>query len=401
MIVRTGLLVVVVLVSAAASAAAQPLPPPDPIDSMPIRFGPLGLSPTLTIADVGVDDNVFNSESQPQRDFTATIVPRLIARLRARRLLLTYRTSSDFVYYRELESERSINNSSDLRLDVALGRLQPFVMGGLEDTRARLNAEVDIRAHRRGKSASAGTRVLVASRTALSIAARHIETEFDPNVFFEGAELAKNLNSRQQSIEGGIHLLLTPLTTLEIDGSVQQDRFPGNPARDADLLRIAPLLRFAPEALLKGTAAVGYRRFQPLSNAVPDYSGLYVATTLTYTLLGRTKFDWQLSRDVQYSFEDIDPYYLNTGTRVTVTQQLVSRFDVQGTAGRQRLEYRTTGIDDTTRVDHADVVGGGIGIRARENVRFGINAEYARRLSDRVARQYARRRIFVSLNYGS
>jgi hypothetical protein len=161
------------------------------------------------------------------------------------------------------------------------------------------------------------------------------------------------------------------------------------------------VLQFSPEALLKGRAAVGYCRFRPLSGALPDYSGVYVLTTLGYTLLGRTKFDWQVSRDVQYSFDDASPYYLDTGTRLIVTHQLVGRFDVQATGGRQRLEYRSSGAGVADRVDHAKLLGAGIGIRIRENVRLGINGEYARRTSERIARQYERRRIFASLNYGS
>ena len=396
--VRRLLLLLAVVLWAVPSAAQDPAE--DPISTMPIRFGPFGLSPSLTVADIGVDDNVFNSEENPQRDFTATIVPRMVARLRARRLLLTYRSSSDFVYYRDFTSERSINSSGDLRLDLSLGRLQPFATGALQDTRARLNAEVDVRAHRTAQSASAGTRLLAGPRTALSVAVRHMETEFDRGVFFEGSELARTLNSRLQAFDGGIHLLLTPLTTLELGGSVQQDRFPDDPTRDADTIRVAPTLQFSPDALLKGSVAVGYRRFRPLSDALPDYSGLYVATTLSYTLLGRTKFDWQVSRDVQYSFEETAPYYLQTGARLTATQQVIGRLDVQATGGRHRLEYRVTGAEDPGRVDYADVVGGGVGFRIRENVRFAVNGEYARRTSERAARQYERRRIFASLDYG-
>lgn len=384
----------------AAPVSAQDPPPLDPIESMPIRVGPFGLSPSLTIADVGVDDNVFNSETEPQSDFTATIVPRMVMRMRARRLLLTYRGSSDFVYYRDFEGERSVNNSSDLRLDLSLGRLQPFVAGGLQDTRSRLNAELDLRAHRTARSALAGTRVLLASRTLMSFSGRYAETEFDSGLFFEGAELARTLNSRQQAVDGAIHLLLTPLTTLEIGGSVQQDRFPGDPTRDADTFRFAPVLQFAPDALIRGTASVGYRRFRPRSDTLPDYSGLYVATTVSYTMLGRTKFDWFVTRDVQYSFEESSPYYLETGTRLVVTQQVIGRFDVQATGGRHRLDYRS-GLIDAARVDRADVVGAGVGFRIRENLRLGINGEYARRQSERAARQYERRRIFASLNYGT
>ena len=120
-------------------------------------------------------------------------------------------------------------------------------------------------------------------------------------------------------------------------------------------------------------------RFTPRSDALPEYSGLYVATTLTYVMLGRTRFDWNVSRDVRYSFEETDPYYLETGTRLTVTQQLVGRFDVQGIGGRQRLEYRAGGARDIPRIDHLDVLGAGVGYRVRENLRFAINGEYARR----------------------
>lgn len=401
MIWRCLLVFVVVAGLAGSPALAQEPPPLDPIESMPIRVGSFGFSPALTIADVGVDDNVFNSETNPQSDFTATIVPRLVMRMRARRLLLTYRGSSDFVYYDDLVDERSVNNASGLRLDLSLGRLQPFIAGGLEDTRARLNAEVDARAPRTNRNGSAGTRVLLASRTMLTLGGRYAETEFDPGILFEGTELARTLNSRQQAVDGALHLLLTPLTTLEIGGSLQRDRFPADPIRDSDGLRLAPVLRFAPDALLKGSAAVGYRRFRTLSDALPDYSGLYVATTLSYTLLGRTKFDWQVSRDVQYSFDDTSPYYLDTGTRLTVTQQVSGRFDVQAIGGRQRLDYRTGVTMDTTRVDHADVLGAGIGFRVGENLRLGLNGEYARRQSERVTREYERRRVFASLNYGS
>ena len=395
-----GLFAILLLAAAAAPAAAQEPPPLETIESMPIRVGPFGISPSLTVADLGVDDNVFNSETNPQSDFTATIVPRVVVRMRARQLLLTYRGSSDFVYYRDLVDERSINNASDLRLDVTTGRVQPFVSGGLTDTRARLNAEVDIRAPRSSYNVAAGARVLIASRTLMSVATRYAETEFDPGITFEGIELARTLNARQHGFDSALHLLLTPLTTLDIAASVQQDRFPGDPTRDADMFRIAPVLQFAPDALLKGSAAVGYRRFSPLSDALPDYSGLYVATTLGYTLLGRTRFDWTVSRDVQYSFEETSPYYLETGTRLTVTQQVIGRLDVQGTGGRQRLDYRATSAE-AERIDRADVVGAGVGVRVREHIRFSINGEYARRRSERLERRYERRRIFASLTFWS
>ena len=74
---------------------------------------------------------------------------------------------------------------------------------------------------------------------------------------------------------------------------------------------------------------------------------------------------------------------------------------MQGTGGRQRLDYRTPVTLNTDRLDHVDIIGAGIGIHLRDNLRLGINGEYARRTSEHLAREYERRRIFATLEYGS
>ena len=72
-----------------ASAQTQ-APAQEPIESMPIHAGPFGLRPSLSITSVGSDSNVFNVADEPQDDFTATIVPRIVARFRAGRLMFSY-----------------------------------------------------------------------------------------------------------------------------------------------------------------------------------------------------------------------------------------------------------------------------------------------------------------------
>ena len=76
---------------------------------MPIRVGSFGLSPTLTVTNIGVDSNIFNAAGTPERDFTMTIVPRLDARTNVGRTLLSMGNSAGFVYYQDHPDERSIN----------------------------------------------------------------------------------------------------------------------------------------------------------------------------------------------------------------------------------------------------------------------------------------------------
>jgi len=387
--------------AAVGSAHAQTPAPPESIESMPIHAGPLGLRPSLAITNVGTDSNVFNVADDPQDDFTATIVPRIVARLRAGRLMFSYGAASDIVYFRTFDDEGSVNGTTDLRVEANLGRLQPYASAGWVATKERLNSEIDVRAPRTQHSIGAGARVLLASRTAFVINARRFDLEFDEGSAFRGSDLAHNLNSRTDSLESGVQLTLTPLTTLNVTTTVQRDRFDSEPSRNADSWRLTPALQFDPTALIRGTVAVGYRHFDARDPQVPDYSGVVVQVLAGYTLLERTKFDLDLTRDVQYSYADLEPYYLTNGGRVTVTHRLAGPFEIQGTLGRQSLGYRNTIASDAIRTDTVETYGAGVGYWLRPLLRVGFNWEHVQRQSAISDRQYERRRLFASLTYGS
>ena len=384
----------------AAPAVAQPASEADPLETMPLRYGPLGLSPTLTVTDVGVDSNIFNSAGERKSDFTTTIVPRVQARLRTGRLLLSLSNATGFVYYHDYADERSVNYTAEGRADFDAGRLQPYFSAGFVDTRERLNAELDARAPRTQNALAGGAKLRVASKTGLSIDLRRTELRFDEGARFEGVPLERTLNSRTEGVDVAVQLFLTPLTTLSVVTSIQQDRFTQAPERDADSFRILPGVQFDPDALIRGSFALGYRRFTPVEHRLPDFSGVVAEGTLGWTVAGRTKFDVSLKRDVQYSFEIAEPYYLLTGGRFSVTHHIAGPWDVQALAGRQRMDYRADLTRSDERIDKADIFGGGVGYRLTENVRVGGNFEYSRRRSDRPERRYQRHRIYASLAYG-
>jgi hypothetical protein len=392
---------VIAVVSASAAPARAQTQAPEAIETMPIHFGALGLRPSISITNVGNDSNVFNEAEHPQEDFTATVVPRLVARVRGGRMTLSYGSAADMVYFKKFTSERSVNANTDIRLDADLGRVQPYASIGWVATKERLNAEVDVRTPRSQRALAGGLRVLMASRTALLVSGRRFTLDFDEGALFKGVDLSRTLNSQADSVDASLQLLLTPLTTFSMTTSLQRDRFEAAPERDSDTLRLLPALQFDPTTLIRGSVAVGYRRFRPLTPALPDYSGLLVQAGLGYTMLARTKFDLDLARDVQYSFDDDEPYYLSTGGRLTVTHQLVGPLDLQAFGGGQTMAYRQSGTPTDVRRDQVRSYGGGAGYRLRNNMRFGVTWETNRRQSALNDRDYVRRRIYASLIYGS
>jgi hypothetical protein len=144
---------------------------------------------------------------------------------------------------------------------------------------------------------------------------------------------------------------------------------------------------------------------------VPDYTGLVASVNLGYTLLGATRFAVQVDRDVQFSYEQFQPYYVLTGVTGTVTHRLTSVWDLQARAGNQQLAYRSAILPTggagtapfapiTDRTDNVVFYGGGVGYHIGPDIRLGFNVDYYTRRSDVIINQYEGLRVGSSVTYG-
>lgn len=393
--VAFGVLAAVVLSSAPAVAQESDTPPPGTV-----VLGPLRVTPSLRLADIGVDNNVFNEPVDPKTDFTFTLTPRADVGFRMSRLRIGYTTQTDYVYYRKYASERGTNFTSAVRLDYDLGQLRPYVSAQGVSTRARLNSEVDARARHHDVVYAAGLAVQVASRTRLLANTSRATTAFDADETFRGVELRRSFDSRRQSVDGGVAIDLTPVTRFSLLVAREQQRFALVDDRDSNTWRISPTLSFSPDGLVRGSATVGYRRFHTLSPDLADYAGLVSSVSVAATLYGRHDVLGTVNRDVQYSYDENTDYYVGTTAGVTWTMLLAGPFDVRGTVSRTLMDYRdAAGIagNDTMRT-----VGGGFGVRFKGHARLGLNADWSRRASGRSAeRNFRNHRIFAGLTWGT
>ena len=374
---------------------------PDTTPPGTLTLGPLTLTPGLLVRDVGVDDNVFNQDANPKRDVTFTLTPKADVTFRMRRLRVGYSTTTDYVYYRTYASERGVNTSSSARLDVDLASLKPYVSVTGVNTKARLNSEVDARARHHDLTYAAGTAVQLFSRTHLLVNGTQTTVRFDPDAEFRGIDLQQSFDGIRRSVDGGVSIDLTPLTSLSMLVAREWQRFDLSPDRNSETWRVSPTVTFSPEGLLTGRASVGFRRFRGASPTVPDYSGLVAAVAVGATIYSRNQVQATFNRDVQYSYELATPYFVGTGGQVTWTTLLAGPIDVRGTVQRTMMHYRSAML--TPAADRLMSYGGGIGYRfTAARARLGINAEWARRDSDQSAtRGYRKHRIFAGLSWGT
>lgn len=403
---RVALLAWLVLASGAASAVAQGIsqPPalPDPEQAGRFRLGAIRYTPSINISNVGVDTNVFNELEDPKSDFTASFGPKaeFWSRLGPRGRLYGS-TGVDYQYFQEYSSQRSFGTANIARLEVDLGRLTPFGEGNYTNTRVRPGFEIDERARRQTYGGRGGVSLRVLSKTTLVGWAGKDTYRFDASEAFGAENLSGALDRDSTTYGTGVEVRLTPLTTLLVQGDRAEDRFVFSPERDADSTRVMGGFRFKPFALIDGTVMVGARSFETLSPVVPNFDGFVAAVDLGYTLRS-TRFSGQYNRDITYSFETIEPYYLQTDWELTVVQKITSSLDVVARGGRYRLDYERIGLaGDARRSDSGVRYGGGIGHMLGEYMRLGFDVNYIDRQSEAdITRNFEGVRAGISVTYG-
>ena len=372
------------------------------------HLGPFYLTPTIFLRELGVDSNVFNAAGEQKSDFTFTIAPKVDVWVPvARRALFQATAGSDLVWYAEYDTERSIDPQVAGRAELYLRRITLFAGGEYLNTRQRLNYEVDLRARHVEQAATGGIAVRITPKLSVETSVRRDETKFDADAQYDGVSLQRTLNQSTTGLAVAAKHRVTPLTTIVVRYERIEDQFAFSPLRDSRSFRVMPGVEFKPRALIKGSAYVGYRKFTPTTAGVlPEFSGLVAQLGLSYNLLGSTTIGASFSRDLTYSYEELQPFFINQSYGASVRRALGRRFDVLVSADRHQYTYENLLIDATiltSQPQRQDVTwnyAGSIGYRVG-NGRVGFGVSYWERNSTlKDFRDYDNLRFGTTVTYG-
>lgn len=386
----------------ARSAAAQQVPTADedPVAEAPVRFGVLAFDPRIALTQLGVDTNVFNSSDDPQSDFTFSVVPGTEMFMRTGKGLLTLDGELEFVYFAEFEAERSVNSSIFGQYELRFARMRPYVSASWLDTRDRPGYEIDARAQHFERDFHAGTDLRLASKGTIRLDIRDLDYTFAGDEVFNGEALHEELNRTNRRAELSWRQRLTALTTWVTRVSGETERFHFDDERNSNSVRVSSGFELGRFALIRGSAFIGYRRLAPAAGGIiPEFSGVTTNLDVSYTAPTQTRLSVAVDRDVQYSYEDITPYYVQTGWTTTLTQRLIGRWDVQLSGGRQRLAYQAL-LPVDARTDFINRFGGGVGYMMGADLRLSVDVNSYYRSSPDPLREYGSLRGGLSVTYG-
>lgn len=402
LIPRSVLGVLMMGLSARVVCAQQPIVPAEPSSRARAQVGPFEVRPTMIVRDFGWDSNVFNQATQEQGDFTATFGAKVDVALRRSRVIGTYSSFYEYLFFKEFDSERGSNRGTEGRVDLLFGRLRPYVLAGIVNSHDRPNAEIDRRARRQNEQVGFGLIASAFSHTALTAGYRRQAIDYAEDEAFRGVNLANELNGHTETFSYAAEVEVTPLTTMAVFGEHLRERFTLSPDRDADSYAVGVSATLNALALISGRATVGFRAFRPLHPLEPDFTGLTANIAVAYAFHDVSRLELAFDRSLRHSLFEETPYYVSTGGRVAYTQQLTSLLDGQVVVGAERIAYdpRLNADFVAKERDYLRLIGCGVGFQLREGARFGINFDHTTRLSPAAAREFSRGRVYGTLTYG-
>lgn len=362
-----------------------------------LSFGPLKVVPGLIIREIGWDSNVFDEpeSASPKKAYVAAIQPDVSMFTRLRFLKVSAYAGSELTYYKKFESERSVGHAVRGRVDLLFSRMRPFIAGGQTKTRARPNGEIDVRADRKDEEFSGGFAFDLSPHSLLYAAAARTRNSFE-DAFQEGVNLGESLTRHGNDYSAGLRTDITPLLALTIFGGYREDLFSAVPLRNSESRYGTAQFRFSPEAIINGTASFTYRDMSPVDPSIRPFRGLLGSVALSYAVLEAGRLNLGLTRNLEYSFDTTEAYYLDNTALMAYTHRIVGAIDAQAKGSRSYFDYSARD-NVTAHQDTFDTVAGSVGYNLRNRTRVALNYEYSRRRSLELAvRNYERRRVFLS-----
>lgn len=366
-----------------------------------MRIGPVAFTPGVVLKNLGWDSNVFSDTNDPKQDFTVTTGGFVNWWMRAGNMRFIGTDYVDYVYYATYASQRGWNQSHSLRLEYRLNRIRPYVLGSFASSYDRPSYEISTRQHHTDNALGAGLELRVTNKTQVDLAGRQTSYTYSSDAVYEGQSLAESLNRTDRIGSATLRHSATPLTTFTLLTEFRDEQFDDLPERNNESLRIMPGVQLDPVALIKGSARVGFLRLNAPSPSIPDFSGVVADVSLSYVLLGRTRFSVDVNRDIHFSYNIEESYYILTSLNASVRQGLGNGWDVEARVSNQHLAYQQVLVGNESTagsVDRIQSYGGGLGYRLSHGTRIGANVDYLSHRSD-YDRGYSAVRYGVSATY--
>jgi hypothetical protein len=397
-----------VLGALAAPAAAQVWIPPDPAaepwTNAKMKIGPIFVAPSFDLRNVGMDNNVFRDDTDPKQDLTATIAVNTKFGVHFKAFSLTFNQDNRYIWFRRYTSERSIDGGLGGVAELRFQTFRPWLKWNKSKTHERAGYEIDERAGRESPEIETGADVNFGLRSGVTVSYRKMETIYDEGEEFDGVNLKQALDNRSTFAHVNGNWAYSAATKLIGGAEWTRTEFLLNPLRSGTALAYFGGFESAADATISGSLKVGYKVQTHDDANVKDFRGAIARATLTTILLDRVKMQVTGDRDINYSYDDDFPYYVEQGGGVSLTIRTSTRLDLLTSARAEWLVYGDTfklaDPPPPSRTDLSTTYGIGFLYRmggSETGSAFGLTFEQAQRRSPLVGKDFKNGRVLTNI----
>jgi hypothetical protein len=354
------------------------------------RLGSFYLTPYLHIGTLGIDTNVFYTETERQSDFTASGGPGLeIVRPLGGESRFRLDGALDYLYFAKTETQRRLNGHASASLDQRGVKTRFAIEEHYERDFSRPNYEVNARVEQEVEGTRALLRRDLVDRFRVAFFGERLRTRTQHQLYL-GTDLGDTLTEDRYQAGGELQLALSVKSRLVAGGEESWYRYPSVPERDGQSTLAYGGFRTDETALLTGTAVAGMRWFR--LDTGKKRNVVYANVDATWNVSNKTKLGGRYSRDLDYSAfatSGDTPTNLNETAEVFIEKFLSRRVYLRLFARQLRLisDGNVTlltpdeGVVSSERNDRIREAGGELGYQFRSRIRAGITASYTDRRS--------------------
>jgi hypothetical protein len=358
-------------------------------------FGPFLIDPSLRF-DFSYDNNVYGTygRQEPIPDYVASIAVPISVYLPLRnRLILSFTDTPEYLYFVDLENERTFNNSYSLGARILLlNRLALSGTYGFNRAKYRFSSEIERRAFQQIEASGASLFLETARGTAIGFVGLTNRYTYEEESF-PGQEnsLSTSLNRKEDNLRLEFYRQVWVDSSFFVNVGYTDYAFDNPQAsfRDSYSYQGNVGIRFPLLGRARGLLSLGYKNFTPRQPGKKRYSGPVGNTGLDFRI-ARFGLRFQLFRDVPFSYAEASVFYIDSragaGLSFYLTRNI--RLDYDFSIGRNEYpEGVLISLPDGTsreirRKDNFLSHSGGIIFRILRNTGIGFRISYWKRDSN-------------------
>ena len=364
------------------------------IQNARFNLGPFRITPVFVLSNAGYDSDIYyGGPGEPVEDLTFTAGAALDVYLPLKKKIIFHiYESPQYVYYKETERERNLNNY--FRGDVYLLFNRFVASGGIGRSEAKLRwtTETDIPIFRKENLVQGSLFWQPALRSSFNFSyqmTRHDYGESD-------LEVVDKLDRDETYFNFTAYRDVSSRTRLFLDAEYGFFDF-ANPSSMKDSQSYGGYggLEFSPMGKIRGRVKIGYKYFDSIRPQRKDYRGIVGDSKASVRLMRAFVVRAFYKRDIEFSIFSDYTYYLENryGGGVSLYMSRDIRLDYDYSQGSNNYPQE---LGIPKRHDELKVHAVGIYLRLRKDVAFGVIASRWVRDSNLDERDFDR--YFVGFN---